>query len=68
MSNTNKASIIKWTINLPMEFPEDWDAHMIEFHLNDSSWCCSNLIDALDKYSDAHGCICGICKAEVVND
>ena len=39
-----KTIAIRWTINLPMEFPEDWDKEMVEFHLNDSSWCCSNLI------------------------
>ena len=32
---------IQWTINLPMDFPSDWDDDMIEFHLNESSWCCS---------------------------
>lgn len=43
---------IQWTINLPMDFPLDWDDDMIEFHLNESSWCCSNLINELEKYSN----------------
>lgn len=60
-----KTITVHWTINLPMEFPEDWDKHMIEFHLNDSSWCCSNLIEMLEEYDKEHGCICGICRAEV---
>ena len=30
---------IQWTINLPMDFPSDWDDDMIEFHLNESNWC-----------------------------
>lgn len=38
---------IQWTINLPMDFPSNWDDDMIEFHLNESSWCCSNLISEL---------------------
>lgn len=59
---------ITWTINLPMEFPERWDDNMIRFHLNESSWCCSNLIDLLEKYDEEHGCICGICKADVVGE
>lgn len=56
---------IKWTINLPVEVPDDWDNDLINFHFNESSWCCDNLIDLLEKYSEEHGCICGICKALV---
>lgn len=48
-----------------MEFPDGWNKEMIEFYLNDSSWCCSNLIDLLEKYDEEHGCICSICKALV---
>ena len=57
---------IRWTIDLPMEFPDDWDSDMIYFHLNESSWCCDNLIDLLEKYSEDHGCICNICEGVVV--
>lgn len=56
---------IQWTINLPMDFPSKWDNDMIEFHLNESSWCCSNLISKLKKYDEENGCICGICEAKV---
>lgn len=56
---------IQWTINLPMDFPSDWDDDMIEFHLNESSWCCSNLISELEKYDEKNGCICGICEVKV---
>lgn len=56
---------IQWTINLPMDFPSDWDDDMIEFHLNESNWCCSNLISKLEKYDEKNGCICGICEAKV---
>lgn len=56
---------IQWTINLPMDFPLDWDNKMIEFHLSESSWCCSNLIKELKKYDEENGCICGICEVKV---
>lgn len=59
--------IIRFTINLPMEFLDDWDFCMINFYINESSWCCSNLIDLLDEYDEKHGCICGICKGEVID-
>ena len=58
---------IQWTINLPMDFPSDWDNELIEFHLNESSWCCSNLISELEKYDEENGCICGICEAKVAD-
>lgn len=62
----NKTVNIRWTIDLPMEVPEDWDADLINFHFNESSWCCDNLIDLLQEYSDKHGCICSICKGEFI--
>ena len=43
---------IRITIDLPMDFPEYWDNEMIEFHLNESSYCCNSLISKLDKYSE----------------
>ena len=60
-----QAKTIQWTINLSMDFPSDWDDDMIEFHLNESNWCCSNLISELEKYDEKNGCICGICEAKV---
>lgn len=52
-----QAKTIQWTINLSMDFPSDWDDDMIEFHLNESNWCCSNLISELEKYDEKNGCI-----------
>jgi hypothetical protein len=65
MDKDRKVKTIRWEIKLPMEFPNDWDDEMIEFHLNESSWCCSNLINLLSEYDKENGCICSICKAEV---
>lgn len=60
--------IVRFEIMIPMEFPahmDDWD---INFSLNESSWCMSNLIDMLHEYEQEHGCICNICTAHVVPD
>ncbi len=62
-----QTKVIQWIINLPMDFPSDWNNDMIEFHLNESSWCCSNLISELEKYDEKNGCICGICEAKVAD-
>ena len=57
---------VRFTIDLPMEFPADWDDKQINFHINESSWCLSNIIDLLDDYDEKHGCICRICKGSVI--
>lgn len=62
----NQKRTVRITVDLLMEFPKDWDDRLIEFHLNESSWCFDNLIDKLEQYSEEHGCICGICKARAL--
>lgn len=58
--------LIQWQINLPMDFPANWTDEQILFYLNNSSWCCDNLIEELQKYSKEHGCICDITKAQIL--
>ena len=67
MNSEKQTKLIQWTINIPMNFPADWEKHTIEFHLNESSWCCDNLIDELEEYSRENGCICSICEAKVID-
>lgn len=57
---------IQWTIITPMDFPNDWNDELIDFHLNESSWCSDNLINILQKLSDQYGCICNFCTAQVI--
>lgn len=59
--------LIKWTIFIPMDFPDDWSDADIDFHLNESGWCASNIIPLLEKYEEDHGCICNICDGVVVD-
>ncbi len=59
---------IEIKINLPMEFPLDWNKEQIEFYLNNSSYCCDNLIRSLQEYSKKHGCICSITKCKVIDN
>lgn len=58
--------VIRYTIELESEVPYHWDADHIEFHRNESSWCSGNLTGELDKYGEAHGCICSITKATFI--
>lgn len=59
---------IEIKINLPMDFPQEWSKEEILFYLNDSSWCCDNLIPLLREYSDTNGCICGITQCSVLEE
>ncbi len=59
---------VEITIKLPMDFHANWDNDMIEFQLNESSWCWDNLIDELNNYSKKHGCICNICEGKVIKE
>ena len=59
---------IEIRIKLPIDFPEEWNIQQIEFYLNDSSYCCDNLIDLLQKYSKTHGCICSITECKVIDN
>lgn len=65
MSYQKQKRIVRIEIDLPMEFPKEWNDKLINFHLNESSWCFSNIIEILEKYDEEHGCICRICKGKV---
>lgn len=57
---------VKVEILLPMEFRDDMDDEAINFYLNDSSWCASNIIELLEEYDENIGCLCNICQFEVL--
>lgn len=58
---------IQLTITLPMDFPSDWTDDDIEFYLNESSYCLSNVLDIVHKYEEEHGCICAISEAHLID-
>lgn len=62
-----KINNIRITIDLPMDFPAEWDKEMIEFYLNESGYCCNGIIDKLENYSKENGCICQITKCKVID-
>ncbi len=66
LSKNKQHRIVDLHIQLPMDFPEDWDDDMINFHLNESSWCCSNFIYELKELEKEYTCICPMCESEVI--
>ena len=59
---------IQIKICLPMDFPLEWTNSDIEFYLNESSYCCNNLIQLLQNYSKEYGCICCITECKVIDN
>lgn len=57
-------------IRLSIEFDHDtvesWDREAIDFHLNESSYCLSNLMTEIEEDARAAGCLCRIAVAEVM--
>lgn len=67
-----KVVIVEVTVTFPRVMPQDWDAEINEFHMNESSSCQNNLIDFdLDRYREACGdgfCLCGLIQGRHLRD
>jgi hypothetical protein len=59
---------IQITIDLVVVEPRDWDAHMIELHLNESSSCKDNLLDEITRNAEAAGCLCGLAECKYIGE
>jgi len=60
--------LVRATIEYAIAVPEDWSSDMVEFHRNDSSWCCGNMIGELEAINESHGCLCNVVKFEFVRE
>ena len=65
--NSHKVKV-RYIITMERDYPVSWDKNMIEFHMNESSWCSSNIIQELEEHEKDHGCICDIVVGEVVEE
>lgn len=69
---TDKKVLLKATITLEAEVPDDWNEEMINFHFNESSWCADNLINMLNntikKLDDKEDCLCRYTEIEYLRD
>ena len=63
-----KKVIVKATIEYTIDVPAYWDADMIEFHRNESSWCADNLIDELKKTPEDGSCLCSKTTFQFISD
>lgn len=62
---------VRYVIEMEIDVPYCWDAAMIEFHRNDSSWCANNVREDLDEHVErlrSQGrCLCDDFRCEVLD-
>lgn len=58
---------VRMTVEYEVKVPASWSSYDIEFHRNDSSWCCGNAIRELEKLNE-NGCICGITHFDCIDE
>jgi len=51
--------MVRVSFDIIRTVPEDWEASMVEFHMNESSSCKDNLLDEIEKQAERLGCACG---------
>lgn len=68
----NKIVKVKIEITMDRMVPYGWEPHTIDFHLNDSSWCASNIIDDLvtlqEKLDKEGTCLCHQFEGKYIED
>lgn len=49
--------VMRYSFDVTIEVPSDWDTEQIEFHRNESSWCADNALRDLEVGAP-DGCWC----------
>jgi len=61
--------VVRATVDLVREVPEDWTKEDIESQLNESSWCASNILDDFTRIVAARdSCICEASSFEYLRE
>lgn len=64
----NRTVVLKMTIDLVVEVPEDWDKQTIEFNKNQGTWCASNILSELERLDGHAGCLCPFMEFEYIRE
>lgn len=63
--------VVRFSIDLVLDVPEDWETSNIEFKYNEGAWCANNianeLIRTVERIGD-NGCLCDSLSAEFVRE
>lgn len=62
--------VVKFSVELVVDVPEDWDTDAIEFRYNDSSWCANNLFlpHVMERVDKEGRCLCDFAEAEFIRE
>lgn len=65
----DRSIVVRFSVDVVMVEPEDFDADRINFMYNDGTWCADNLIQILQGLQvSIGGCLCGYTKAEYLRE
>jgi hypothetical protein len=59
---------VRYVYEVEITVPHFWGEDLINFHLNESSWCADNGLDDLDKIIAERGCLCSVFDGEYIED
>lgn len=64
MSQTFK---VRMTVEYEVQRPDDWDENLLDFQLNEGSWCGDNAFTDIKEFAEKEGkCLCSIAEFEVI--
>jgi len=67
-----KVVMVEVSMTIPRVVPADWDESMVNFHLNESSWCADNIIEDINLYINSKNqgapCMCGTFCGKLLRD
>jgi hypothetical protein len=69
-AHRRRTVVVRAVVEYVVTVTEHWDPSDVEFHRNESSWCCDNLLSELGAIAEARGCLCtpGIVRTEFVRE
>lgn len=59
--------VLRYSYDVVIAVPADWDKRMVEFHRNDSSWCADNSLPELNRHAQS-SCWCPQFTASFVRE
>ena len=71
LSPKKKVYLVRMIVEYPVMYSEDFDISNVDFHRNESSWCCDNALEELQDFTndnDKSGCLCNRTKFEVIKE
>lgn len=64
---TTKKARVKYSFEIEIEVPRNWDKEQIEYARNHGRWCADNALQEIASYANEKGtCLCPFFKCEVL--